>query len=59
VTGFLIEPGNVDELRERLAELLGNQKLARRMGENARALALERFTWEACADRCLSAYQEL
>jgi glycosyltransferase involved in cell wall biosynthesis len=59
LTGFLIEPGNVDELGERLAELLGNRALARRMGENARALALERFTWEACADRCLSAYEEL
>jgi glycosyltransferase involved in cell wall biosynthesis len=59
VTGFLVEPGNVDELHERLAELLENRALARRMGENARALALERFTWEACADRCLSAYGEL
>jgi glycosyltransferase involved in cell wall biosynthesis len=59
LTGFLVEPGNVDELRERLAELLENRQLARRMGENARALALERFTWEACADRCVSAYEEL
>ncbi|HEX6508373.1 MAG TPA: glycosyltransferase family 4 protein [Chloroflexota bacterium] len=58
-TGFLVEPGNVDELRERLTELLENRPLARRMGENARARALERFTWEACADRCLSAYDEL
>jgi glycosyltransferase involved in cell wall biosynthesis len=59
VTGFLVEAGDTDELRERLAELLGNRGLARRMGENARALALERFTWEACANRCLSTYKDL
>lgn len=59
VTGFLVEPGNVEELRERLSELLGNQSLARRMGRNARELVLERFTWRACAERCLSAYQEV
>jgi glycosyltransferase involved in cell wall biosynthesis len=46
-------------LRERLAELVGNRPLARRMGENARALAMERFTWEACANRSMSAYEEL
>jgi glycosyltransferase involved in cell wall biosynthesis len=59
VTGFLVEPGNVAELHERLAELLHNPALARRMGQSARALVLERFTWQACAQRCLAAYQEL
>jgi glycosyltransferase involved in cell wall biosynthesis len=58
-TGFLVEPGNVAELKERLAELLGNPVLARRMGRNARELVLERFTWDACAERCLAAYSEL
>ncbi len=59
VTGFLVEPGNVEELLERLSELLGDQGLARRMGRNARELVLERFTWRACAERCLAAYQEV
>jgi glycosyltransferase involved in cell wall biosynthesis len=59
VTGFLVEPGNALEMHERLAELLGNPTLARRMGQNARELVLERFTWEACAQRCLRAYEEL
>jgi glycosyltransferase involved in cell wall biosynthesis len=59
VTGFLVEPGNVPELRERLAELLGDPERARRMGRNARELVLERFTWQACAERCLAAYAEL
>jgi alpha-maltose-1-phosphate synthase len=59
VTGFLVEPGNVAELRARLAEVLGDRGLAARLGRNGRERALEMFTWEACADRCLAAYSEL
>jgi glycosyltransferase involved in cell wall biosynthesis len=58
-TGYLVEPGNVAELRERLAEVLGDRRLAERLGRNARERFLEKFTWEACADRCLAAYSEL
>jgi starch synthase len=59
VTGFLVEPGDRAGLHERLSELLGNPVLARRMGTNARERVLERFTWQACADRCLAVYQAL
>jgi glycosyltransferase involved in cell wall biosynthesis len=59
VTGFLVEPGNVAELRGRLAQILGNRRLAARLGRNARERFLGRFTWEACAERCLAAYTEL
>ena len=58
-TGFLVEPGNVEDLRHHLSVVLGDAGLARRLGENARALVLEKFTWEACAARCLTAYDEL
>jgi alpha-maltose-1-phosphate synthase len=59
LTGFLVEPGNSSELRERLAQILGDRRLAERLGQNARERFLEKFTWEACAERCLSAYSEL
>jgi glycosyltransferase involved in cell wall biosynthesis len=59
VTGFLVEPGNIPELRSRLAEVLGDRRLAERLGRNARERFLETFTWQACADRCLAAYSEL
>ncbi len=58
-TGFLVEPGNTSELRERLAELLGAPGLAARLGRQARERALGRFTWQACAERCLAVYAEL
>ncbi|MGH8823741.1 MAG: glycosyltransferase family 4 protein [Jiangellaceae bacterium] len=58
-TGFLVSPGDVDELHDRLALLLGDPALAVDMGRRAREVVLERFTWEHCAARCLAAYQEL
>jgi glycosyltransferase involved in cell wall biosynthesis len=59
VTGYLVEPGNLDELHDRLAELLGDPVRAARMGRAGRERVLARFTWRACAERCLSAYSEL
>jgi glycosyltransferase involved in cell wall biosynthesis len=58
-TGFLVEPGNVDELHNRLALLLGDPALAAQMGHRAREVVVDRFTWQHCAERCLAAYQEL
>lgn len=55
-TGFLVEPGDVDALRQRLEELLGAPALVARLGASGHALAVERFTWDACARRCLEAY---
>jgi spore coat protein SA len=58
-TGFLVEPGDSEELGARLEALLADSQLARRMGEAARRMVLERYTWDACARRCLEAYRQL
>jgi glycosyltransferase involved in cell wall biosynthesis len=58
-TGFLVEPGDVEALGDRLALLLADRRLAARLGANARDLVIDRFTWQACAQRCLAAYEEL
>ena len=58
-TGHLVEPGDVAALRDRLALVLGDPAAAHRLGETARARAVERFTWEACARRCLAIYEAL
>jgi starch synthase len=58
-TGFLAEPGDVTALRDRLSEILADPHLGRRLGAAGRDLVLDRFTWEACAERCLAAYREL
>ena len=49
-TGYLVEPGDVAELRARWLSCWPIRRRARRMGDDARALALERYTWDACAD---------
>jgi glycosyltransferase involved in cell wall biosynthesis len=58
-TGYLVNPGDQEELHDRLAELLGDPRRAAAMGAAARELVLQHFTWEHCARRCLSAYDEL
>jgi glycosyltransferase involved in cell wall biosynthesis len=58
-TGYLVQPGNIGELRDRLGLILADPALAARLGKNARDLVVERFTWQACAERCLEAYSEL
>jgi glycosyltransferase involved in cell wall biosynthesis len=59
VTGYLVRPGNAEELRERLSQLLCDRALAHRLGRNARDRVLDRFTWQDCAHRCLRVYEDL
>jgi len=58
-TGFLVTPGDVAELHDRIAQLTGDRRLARRLGTAAREDVLDRFTWPKTAERCLAAYAEL
>jgi alpha-maltose-1-phosphate synthase len=58
-TGYLVEPGDIEGLHDRLATLLADRRLARELGDNGRDDVLARFTWDACARRCLQAYDEL
>ncbi len=54
-TGFLVPPGNPTTLAEKIAVLLDDELLRRRMGEAGRARMREHFTFEAQAE----AYVEL
>lgn len=56
VTGFVVPPNDPGALRERISYLLQNPEEAARLGREGRRRVLERFTWEAAARRCLSAY---
>ena len=58
-TGFLVPPGDTEALGDRLARLVSDRHLAARLGANARDLVVEKFTWRACAERCLAAYETL
>ena len=58
-TGFVVEPGAVDELHARLELLLGDERTATDMGDSARRHVVEHFTWDRCAQRCLDVYESL
>jgi alpha-maltose-1-phosphate synthase len=59
VTGFLVPPGDVSALRERLVKVLEDPASAARLGSNAHKAVVPELTWERCAERCLAAYREL
>lgn len=53
-TALLVEPGDLEGMAEGILELAGNPPLRRKMGKQARKLALQRYTWEENARRVLS-----
>ena len=55
-TGFLVKPGDPDDLAEKLKRLLGDFELRKKMSENAKELSKTRFNWSSIADEILSIY---
>jgi glycosyltransferase involved in cell wall biosynthesis len=59
VDGFLVEPGDVDAMADRLAELAGDSELRARMGAAGRERVLERYSVERLLDDTDRLYREL
>lgn len=57
--GVLVPPGDPDALAAAIQRLLDDPKQARRLGENARRTAFERFSAEAMAEHYMALYEEL
>lgn len=58
-TGLLVKPRDVDSLVEALDFLLSHPEEARTMGERARKLVLENYTWEKNAEKTIEVYREV
>ncbi len=58
-TGFLVPPGDLDGLAERVVKLLGDENGRRAIGEAARKRCLARFDIRTVAARYLSLYEEM
>jgi len=58
-TGMLVKPRDVDSLVESLDFLLSHPEEARAMGERARQLVLENYTWEKNAEKTIQVYREV
>jgi phosphatidylinositol alpha-1,6-mannosyltransferase len=55
-SGFLVEPNNINEIKERILYLLDNQSISREMGKYGRQRVIEEFNWEKIASdmiRCM------
>jgi glycosyltransferase involved in cell wall biosynthesis len=59
VTAWLVEPGDVNNLRAALLELGESAELRRELGENARRRAIEHHSWRLNARRVIDAYAAL
>ena len=58
-TGWLVEPGDVDDLRRGLLAVAEDPRLRRDLGANARREATEHHTWRQNARRLIDAYSTL
>ena len=58
-TGFLVEPGDVTTLADRIERLLSDASLRLRMGQAARAFAVEKCSLETMAEANLTLYHEI
>jgi len=58
-TGLLVNPRDVDSLVEALDFLLSHPEEAKAMGEQARKLVLENYTWEKNAEKTIEIYKEV
>jgi len=55
--GFLIDPGNEQQLADKIKYLIDNPEERKRMGANSRRYAEEEFDWSKVAERLLAVYQ--
>lgn len=58
VTGFVVKPGSVKDLMEKLEALIKNPNLRKKMGETARKRFLEKFWIKKTNQKLLEVYQE-
>jgi phosphatidylinositol alpha-mannosyltransferase len=58
-TGLLVPPGDVQALGDAIVELLDDEPRRLELGAHARAIAEERYAWDAIASRLVEIYGEL
>jgi glycosyltransferase involved in cell wall biosynthesis len=57
--GVLVPPEDPDALADAIKRLLADADLRRKLAVGGRKRIEERFTWEACARRCVEVYESV
>lgn len=58
-TGFLVKPGDVKELRDKIIKLTTNSKLMEKIGEKSREIAKEKYSEEKIVKRVVEIYKKV
>lgn len=58
-TGMLIEPNNLEDLVRAIDQLLADPDWTGEMGTRARNLALNKFSWQANAEKMINLFKEI
>lgn len=56
INGMLVEPQDVDDLAEKLDHLTSHPEKAKEMGEKARELVLEKYTWGKIVEKIIAVF---
>jgi len=59
ITGFLVEPGNPQELAQAILKAVSNRELAQQIGGTAHQFALTHLTEEKSVDRFIDLYERV
>ncbi|MDD5491119.1 MAG: glycosyltransferase family 4 protein [bacterium] len=54
-TGFLVDPGNISQIADKIARLHADPKKTTQMGEQARSRVVDLFLWEKYVERYINA----
>ncbi|MCX6695318.1 MAG: glycosyltransferase family 4 protein [Candidatus Altiarchaeota archaeon] len=57
--GLFVEPGNIEELADRIEEVLGDKELAKRLGDNALKTVEEKFSISKMASGTIKVYESV
>ena len=55
-SGFVVEPGNVEEITKKVMHLLDDEILRKQFEKNARIHAIKKFNWDITAKNILDVY---
>ncbi|MBP9854238.1 MAG: glycosyltransferase family 4 protein [Candidatus Omnitrophica bacterium] len=58
-TGFLVEPGNADELSEKIIMALTDREMSEKIGENGRQFILNNFSSDIMVEKTINLYLRL
>lgn len=57
-TGLFVNPRNATDIAEKVNLIFSDQEKAKKMGESAKKIIEEKFTWEKIAEKFINIYQQ-